>query len=175
VPALALFGTSVALGFVTWGIVAARYLWPALRNQPRAEALRPQLLLHSFRFIGLAFLVPGVVSPDLPEAYARPAAYGDLIAAVLALLALAALRSRPGIALVWVFNVWGTADLLYAFYQGLAVGLEPGWLGATYFSICLARLFRSCTVFTTVAVAEKDRVFRRFLGTIVSQEWSIPA
>ena len=133
-PALALFGTSVALGFVTWGIVAARYLWPALRNQPRAEALRPLLLLHSFRFIGLAFLVPGVVSPDLPEAYARPAAYGDLIAAVLALLALAALRSRPGIALVWVFNVWGTADLLYAFYQGvIGVGLEPGQLGAAYF------------------------------------------
>jgi hypothetical protein len=134
VPALAFFGTSVALGFVVWGIVAARYLWPALRNQPRAEALRPLLVLHSFRFIGLAFLVPGVVSPDLPGAYARPAAYGDLIAALLALLALAGLRSRLGIILVWVFNVWGSADLLYAFYQGvIGVGLEPGQLGAAYF------------------------------------------
>jgi hypothetical protein len=84
VPPLALFGTSVALSFVAWGIIAARYLWPALRNQPRAFALRPLLLLHSFRFIGLAFLVPGVVSPDLPGAFARPAAYGDLIAALLA-------------------------------------------------------------------------------------------
>jgi len=111
----------------------ARYLWPVLRDRPRDRALPPLLLLHSFRFIGLAFLVPGVVSPDLPEAYARPAAYGDLVAAVLALLALAGLRSRPGIVLVWVFNVWGSADLLYAFYQGLAVGLEPGRLGATYF------------------------------------------
>ena len=133
-PALALFGTSVALGFVAWGINAARYLWPALRSQPRAEALRPLLLLHSFRFIGLAFLVPGVVSPDLPGAYARPAAYGDLIAALLALLALAGLRSQLGIVLVWVFNVWGSADLLYAFYQGvIGVGLEPGQLGAAYF------------------------------------------
>ena len=133
-PALAFFGTSVALGFVAWGILAARYLWPALRNQPRAEALRPLLLLHSFRFIGLAFLVPGVVSPDLPGAYARPAAYGDLIAALLALLALAGLQSRLGIVLVWVFNVWGSADLLYAFYQGvIGVGLEPGQLGAAYF------------------------------------------
>jgi len=59
VPALAFFGTSVALGFVAWGIIAARYLWPALRSQPRARALQPLLLLHSFRFIGLAFLVPG--------------------------------------------------------------------------------------------------------------------
>ena len=113
---LAFFGTSVALGFVAWGIIVARYIWPALRNQPRALALRPLLLLHSFRFIGLAFMVPGVVSPDLPAAYARPAAYGDLIAAVLALLALAALPSRLGIVLVWVFNLWGSADLLYSFY-----------------------------------------------------------
>ncbi len=92
-PPQALFGISVALGFLAWGIVAAQYLWPYLRSQPRVEALRPLLVLHSFRFVGLAFLVPGVVAPDLSAAFARPAAYGDLIAAVLALLALAALRS----------------------------------------------------------------------------------
>ena len=131
---LAFFGISVALGFVAWGVIAARYLWPALRNLPRADALRPLLHLHSFRFIGLAFLVPGVVSPDLPDAFARPAAYGDLIAAALALLALAGLQSRLGIVLVWVFNLWGSADLLNAFFQALVgVGLEPGQLGAAYF------------------------------------------
>jgi hypothetical protein len=134
VPPQALFGTCVALSFVTWEVIAAQYLWPALRGQPRARALRPLLLLHSFRFIGLAFLVPGVVSPDLPGAFARPAAYGDLIAAVLALLALAGLQSGLGIGLVWVFNLWGSADLLYAFYQGLiGVGIKPGQLGAAYF------------------------------------------
>src|SRR5207245_546099 len=122
VPPQAFFGTSVALSFVAWGIIAARYLWPALRSQPRARALRPLLLLHSFRFIGLAFLVPGVVSPDLPGTFARPAAYGDLVAAVLALLALAGLQSRLGIVLVWVFNRWGSGDLLYAFYQGFIGG-----------------------------------------------------
>src|SRR5262245_28982373 len=80
---LALFGSSVALGFVAWGIVTARYFWPALRNQPPADAQRPLLLLHSFRFVGLAFLVSGVVSPDLPLTFARPAAYGDLIARIV--------------------------------------------------------------------------------------------
>ena len=133
-PPQALFGTSVALSFVAWGIVAARFLWPALRNLPRAQALQPLLLLHCFRFIGLAFLVPGVVSPDLPSGFARPAAYGDLIAAVLALLALARLGRPLGIGLAWVFNLWGTADLLHAFYQGrVGVGFEPGQLGAAYF------------------------------------------
>jgi hypothetical protein len=130
----ALFGISIVLSFLAWGIVAARYLWPALRARRRVDALRPLLLLHGFRFVGLAFLVPGVVSPDLPEAFARPAAYGDLGAAVLALLAFAALESRLGIALVWVFNLWGSADLLHAYYQGrVGVGVEPGQLGAAYF------------------------------------------
>jgi hypothetical protein len=133
VPAEVLFGASVALGLLAWGIVAARYIWPHLRDKGRIDALRPLLILHSFRFVGLAFLVPGVVAPDLPAAFARPAAYGDLVAAALALLALAGLRSKLGTFLVWVFNLWGTADLLYAFYQGNAVGLVPGQLGAAYF------------------------------------------
>ncbi len=133
-PLLAIFGICVGLSFVAWGIVAAQYLWPALCNLPRARALRPLLLLHSFRFIGLAFLVPGVVAPNLPDGFARPAAYGDLIAAVLALVALAGLSSRAGIGLVWAFNVWGSADLLYAFYQGLfGVRINPSQLGAAFF------------------------------------------
>ena len=93
---------SVAFGFIAWGIVAAQYFWPLLRALARVDALRPLLLLHSFRFVGIAFLVEGVVAPELPAAFAVPAAYGDLIAAMLALLALAALHSAVGIPLVWV-------------------------------------------------------------------------
>jgi hypothetical protein len=89
------------------------------------------------QLIGLAFIVPGVVSPDLPAAYARPAAYGDLIAAVLALLALAGLRARFGWVLVWAFSLWGSADLVHAFYEGNQVGLpeQVGRLGSTYFLV----------------------------------------
>ena len=112
-----LFGISVAFGFVAWAVVTALYIWPELQVRSRKEALRPLLVLHGFRFIGLSFLVPGVVSPDLPIAFARDAAYGDMVAAILALLALTALRTRLGIALVWVFNIWGSLDLLNAFYQ----------------------------------------------------------
>lgn len=129
---LALYGTGILFGFIAWGVVTAHFIWPELRRRTRTDALRPLLLLHCFRFIGLAFLVPGVVSPDLSPDFARPAAYGDLIAALLALLALATLPSRMGIALTWAFSVWGITDLLYAFYQGNRVGLEPGQLGAAY-------------------------------------------
>jgi hypothetical protein len=61
----ALFGISVAFGVIAWGIVAALYFWPLLRAQARVDALRPLLPLHSFRFVGLAFLVKGVVAPDV--------------------------------------------------------------------------------------------------------------
>src|SRR5689334_58600 len=124
---------SIALSFIAWGIITARYIWPELRLRQRAEALQPLLLLHSFRFIGLAFLVPGVVSLDLPPAFAQSAAYGDVIASILALLALISLPGAAGIIITWIFSLWGTADLLNAFYQANHAGLIAGQLGATYF------------------------------------------
>jgi hypothetical protein len=127
------FFVSIAFSLMTWGIVTARYIWLELRLRQRVDALRPLLILHSFRFIGLAFLVPGVVSPDLPSAFARSAAYGDLVAAILALLALISLPSATGVAITWLFNLWGTADLFNAFYQANHAGLMAGQLGATYF------------------------------------------
>jgi hypothetical protein len=127
------FFVSIAFGFIAWGIITARYIWPRLRLRQRAEALRPLLILHSFRFIGLAFLVPGVVSADLPSAFAHSAACGDIIAATLAVLSLASLPRGAGVVIAWIFNLWGSADLLNAFYQANGAGLVPGQLGATYF------------------------------------------
>lgn len=127
------FFAGIAFSFIAWSIVTTRYIWPALRLRPRAEAMRPLLILHSFRFVGLAFLVPGVVSADLPTVFAHAAAYGDLIAAILAMLALLSLSHPAGVGIAWIFNVWGSADLLNAFYQAGHAGLVPGQLGATYF------------------------------------------
>ena len=127
------FFGSIAFSFIAWGIVTARYIWPELRLRQRAEALQPVLILHSFRFIGLAFLVPGVVSPGLPSAFAHSAAYGDIIAAILALLALISLPSASGVVIAWIFGLWGSADILNAFYQANHAGLMAGQLGAAYF------------------------------------------
>ncbi len=132
------FFVSIGFSFIAWGMVIARYVWPELRSRPRSEALRPLLILHSFRFIGLAFLVPGVVSASLPSAFAHSAAYGDLIAATLALLSLLSLSSGAGVVIAWIFNLWGSADILNAFYQANHAGLLAGQLGATYFIPTLA-------------------------------------
>ena len=134
-PYPALFGISVTFGLAVWGAVAWHYIWPSLRERSSPENLKPILLLHGFRFLGLAFVVPGVVSPELPAAFAQPVAYGDLITAFLALIALATLGTRAGTVLTWVFNTFGMADLLFAFYLGSRISLPDtqGLLGSGYF------------------------------------------
>jgi hypothetical protein len=88
-PIPLIWGITVAFGFLAWGVFAAQYIWPSINQRERTEALRPILVLHGFRYIGLAVLIPGVVSPQLAATvFARGLAYGDLAAATLALIAL---------------------------------------------------------------------------------------
>ena len=127
------FFVSIAFSLVAWGIVTSRYIWPRLRVLEKSEALRPILALHTFRFLGLSFLIPGVVSHDLPASFAHAAAYGDIAAATLALVSLALGARGVGLLVAWIFNIWGPVDLLNAFYQANHAGLSPGQLGASYF------------------------------------------
>ncbi len=125
---------SIVMALTACSLIAKWYVMPVLRSLPRARAFMPLLLFHSFRFVGLVFLIPGVTSQPLDARFANPAAYGDLLAALLALLAILALRRgwRAAIALVWIFNVEGTLDLLNALAQGLRY-TENGALGAAFF------------------------------------------
>jgi len=133
----AIFGLSSAMSLIAGIVLANLYILPRLQNTHRDDALTALIIPHAFRFIGLSFLVPGVVSPSLQPAFAVSAAYGDLGAAILALIAVLALRSKLSLAipLVWLFNIWGFADLVHAVYEGATrgVGDAPGTLGAAYF------------------------------------------
>ena len=131
-----LLGISVLMSFIAFGIVTTHYIWPSLRTMPLERALIPLVVPHMFRFVGLSFLVPGVVAPSLQPAFAKPAAYGDLIAAILAIVATLALSAHLSwaVAIVWVFNLWGSADLVHAIYQGqVRLRIGPGSLGAAFF------------------------------------------
>ena len=86
------FFVSYAVAFLVFGLIGKWYLWPAIRERAPAIALTPLLLYACLRVNGLMFLMPGLVSPQLPGTFAVPVAYGDLTAAVLALLALACVR-----------------------------------------------------------------------------------
>lgn len=130
-----IFLIHLVVGYVPWLLCVGVYVWPWLKTTDQVEAHRAIATLHSFRFFGLVFIVPGVVSPNLPVDFATFAAYGDFATGVLAMLALLTVRIRP---LFWLlvvaFNVVGAVDLIVDYYHGNQVGLaaQAGELGAAY-------------------------------------------
>ena len=133
-----IFGIATIMTLVSSIVLAVLFVWPWLRTRRHEQGLILLVAPHMFlRFLGLSFLVPGVVSGSLPKAWALPAAYGDFVAGILAIFAtLAVARAASwATAAVWLFNIWGAADLLFAFYQGARVQLEPGSLGAGYYIV----------------------------------------
>jgi hypothetical protein len=128
------FRIHLVAGYVAWLLCFGVYILPWLRSMERFDAHRVIATLHSFRFFGLVFIVPGVVG-NLPAGFATGAAYGDFATGVLAMLALATVRIRP---LFWTFvvgfNVVGIVDLLVAYYNAIMAGLPAiaGELGAMY-------------------------------------------
>ena len=127
----AIFGLQFFLSIVVWGVVAKWLLAPWLEKMSSNEGISWLVLPHTFRHIGMVFLVPGIVAQPLPSGFANPAAYGDLAAGLLALLAFIALRSSwaGALALVWLFNIVGTVDLLNALRH---LNVAPN-LGATWY------------------------------------------
>ncbi|MER9613952.1 hypothetical protein [Mesorhizobium sp. M0207] len=129
------FQTHLVLGYLAWLLCFGAYGLPLLRSMDRVVAQRAIATLHSFRFFGLVFIVPGVVNPNLPADFAVFAAYGDFATGVLAMLALLTVRIRPLFwPLVVAFNVAGTVDLIVDYYHAIQIGLpaRAGELGATY-------------------------------------------
>ena len=130
-----LFQVHLVLGYVAWLLCFGVYILPRLRSMGQFEAHRAIATLHSFRFFGLVFILPGVVGSHLPSGFTTFAAYGDFAAGVLAMLALATARSRP---LFWLFvvafNLAGAADIIIDYYHAIRVGLPAmaGELGSAY-------------------------------------------
>jgi hypothetical protein len=130
-----LFRWHLVLGYVAWLLCFGTYVWPRLRSMTPFDAQRAIATLHSFRFFGLVFLLPGVVGPDLPASFAVVAAYGDFATGLLAMLALLTVRLRP---LFWsfvvAFNVAGVIDLVLDYYHATLANLpaHAGELGSLY-------------------------------------------
>ena len=130
-----IFNIHLILGYVAWLLCFGAYVMPRLKSMDQVAAQRAIATLHSFRFFGLVFIVPGVVGPNLPGSFAMFAAYWDLATGVLAILALLTVRIRP---LFWLlvvaFNLVGVIDLILDYYHAIQVGLPAlaGQLGATY-------------------------------------------
>jgi hypothetical protein len=131
-----IFNLHLILGYVAWLLCFTVYIMPRLKAMDVVAQQRAIATLHSFRFFGLVFILPGVVGPNLPAAgFATFAAYWDLATGVLAILALLTVRIRP---LFWLFvaafNLVGMVDLILDYYHAVRIGVPAmaGQLGATY-------------------------------------------
>ena len=131
-----LFAVSVLTSLIVWNKIIKKYFWPRSKALELKKAVQPILFLHSFRFAGLSFFVPGVVHAGLNPAWAIPAAFGDFVAAILALLTVSLINSISFRPLLWVFNIWGLADLILAFIDGPRYGIIP-FLGPAYYIVIL--------------------------------------
>jgi hypothetical protein len=129
------FLVHLVLGYVAWLLCFGAYLLPKLKAMDRVAAQRAIATLHSFRFFGLVFILPGVVGPGLPSSFATFAAYGDFAAGLLAMLALLTVR-RPRLFWLFVvaFNLVGAGDIIVDYYHAIQAGLPTmaGELGAAY-------------------------------------------
>jgi len=130
-----IFQVHLVLGYVAWLLCFGVYILPRLRSMGRFEAHRAIATLHSFRFFGLVFILPGVVGPNLPSRFSAFASYGDFATGVLAMLALLTARIRP---LFWLFvvafNLVGTTDIILDYYHAIQAGLPAlaGQLASAY-------------------------------------------
>jgi hypothetical protein len=134
-PPEIVFLIHLVLGYVAWLLCFGAYVWPRLKSMEPIEAQRAIATLHSFRFFGLVFILPGVVGAHLPANFASFAAYGDFGAGILAMLALVSVRIRP---LFWLFvlafNLVGAIDIIIDYYHAIRAGLpaQAGEFGAAY-------------------------------------------
>ncbi len=133
---LTIFNLHLILGYVAWLLCFGVYFMPRLKSMDPVAAQRAIATLHSFRFFGLVFILPGVVGPNLPGSFAAFAAYWDLATGVLAMLALLAIRIRP---IFWLFvvafNLVGAIDIILDYYHAVRMGVPAiaGQFGAAYF------------------------------------------
>ena len=158
-----IFQIQLLLGYVPWLLCFRAYVWPKLASTDHIDAQRAIATLHSFRFFGLAFLVPGVVGSHLPAGFAAFAAYGDFVTGLLAMLALLTTRRRP---LFWLFvvafNLGGMTDILVDYYHGNQLGLPAlaGELGAAYIIPIIYVPALMITHFTAFYLLVRSRVTR---------------
>jgi len=165
--------TQLSLGYVPWLLCFRLYIWPRLKMMDRVDAHRAIAALHSFRFFGLAFLIPGIVGPALPAGFAVFAAYANFTTGVLAMLVLLTARIRP---LFWpfvlAFNLAGIGDIAVDFYHAVHVTLPAaaGQLGAMYAFVILyvpLQMITHIAAFYLLMGSQPDAV-RSFAGDVAT-------
>ena len=137
--AFAVFGIQNFFSFLVLGLFAWWYVWPWLNSVDRSTAFTALTFVHALRPVGATVLVTSVAGTALPRDFAEAVAYGDLATSVLAVITLIALRSRLGfaLALVWITNIVGLADLVNALVGGVRYDIARLGMGSFWYVVTI--------------------------------------
>jgi hypothetical protein len=131
---IVLFGLQFTFSLVAYALIAWWYGAPRLARLPREVALVPLVWIHAFRIVGGTILAPGAVDSAVPSDFRTMIGLGDMATAVVALLALIALRFRVqgAIALVWLCLTVGLLDTANAIIQSMRYSVFTHGLGVNW-------------------------------------------
>ena len=137
--AFVVFGIQNFFSFLVFGLFAWWYVWPWLNSVDRSTAFTALTFVHALRPVGATVLVTSVAGTALPRDFAEAVAYGDLATSVLAVITLIALRSRLGfaLALVWITNIVGLADLVNALVGGVRYDIARLGMGSFWYVVTI--------------------------------------
>lgn len=132
-----LFAVQFTLSLILFVMVSRWYIAPALNKMPMQASLVPLFLVHTLRYLPSSALAPGQVDPKIPMDAMAGIAYGDLVSAILALIAVVFLHyGWPGaIAVAWLVNVATSLDWLYAGYLAASSQLVTYGMGGNWYII----------------------------------------
>jgi len=139
-PPIVLFGIQFTFSLVAYALIAWWYAVPRLSRLPREVALVPLVWIHAFRIVGGTILAPGAVDAAVPSDFRTMIGYGDMATALVALVALIALRRRLPVAipLIWLGLTVGLLDTVNAIIQSMrysvfTYGLGVNWVIVTMY------------------------------------------
>ena len=160
---IVLFGIQFTLSLVAYWLIASWYVAPRLSGLPRELALAPLLWVHAFRIVGGTILAPGAVGPGVPMEFRTMIGYGDLITALLALLALIALRTHlpRAIAFAWLCVIVGLLDTVNAIVQSVRFSVFTYALGVNWVIVTIyvpALLVSSLLIFMQLLARNRSTI-----------------
>ena len=130
-----LLNIQTTFSLVVFAMIARWYVHPALAPKPLSKAIKPLLFVHVFRYTPMTLFAPGQVAESIPQDVASAIAYGDLLSALLAFLAIMGLRYsvRAGVVLTWMFTIVGIGDIIMALLSGIGAELYQYELGFNWY------------------------------------------
>ena len=123
------------MAFGAYVVIYRIYLRSWFATQPFPQAVLPLLLINTFRYMGLAAMVPGQLEPTIPFRALQVIGWGDFAAGTSALLAAIAVHHRwtAATTLVGLFTIIGFADVIAVGYTASAAEIFESNMGTQWF------------------------------------------